>query len=349
MATLSNPPLYMLNTTYQAADFRAALCAAWLSAGVIRSSSTSLKATQLGTPALAVQVASGYAILTDSRASAGSNMFLAGTGASQTQVALATADATNPRIDLVVIRIRNVEFGDGSTAGSLEAITGTPAGSPVAPATPNGCVALATVAVSANATQILNANITDQRTYAAPVGAGVIPKGSTANRPFTLSADSVVYLNTDTNLLEYWNGSTWVNANAGGGVTMYGATDRTGYTVTAGTTQDTAASVTFSTTTTNTKWLVEVDAAYDTSMGSVAGDALDLKVKVDGTGVTTTGTRQFNKASNVGVYDLSVSVRGRTVVTLATAASHTLLAQLVAGSTNVTSVRDVTITVTQLS
>lgn len=143
--------------------------------------------------------------------------------------------------------------------------------------------------------------------------------------------------------------STIYNGTVLSGATLiYGATDRTGYAVTAGTTQDTAASVTFSTTAINTKWLVEIDAAYDTSMGSVTGDALDLKVKVDGTGVTTTGTRQLSKASNVGVYDLSVSVRGRTVVTLATAAAHTLLVQLVAGLSNVTSVRDVTITVTQL-
>jgi hypothetical protein len=345
MATLSNPPLYMLNTTYQAADFRAALCAAWLSAGVIRASSTSLKATQLGTPALAVQVAAGYAVLTDNRGAAGSNMFLAGTGASQTQVALATADATNPRIDLIVIRVRNTEFGDGSTAGSLEAITGTPAVSPAAPATPNGCVALATVAVGANATQILTVNITDARTYAVPVSAGVVPRGSTANRPATGgTTDAVIYQNTDSNSLEFWNGSAWT-AVGGGGTTMYGAS-ATGTTVASSSTYDSAASITFTTTAANTKWLIELDAQVSVFNAAAIPWSTLLKAKVDGTYVTVAG---WDEEGSAGYYLQETTLRGRCVVTLATAASHTILAAVQNRASTSESVGNITITATQLS
>jgi hypothetical protein len=45
----------------------------------------------------------------------------------------------------------------------IQAIAGTPAGSPVAPALPANSITLATVAVGAGATSILNANISDTR------------------------------------------------------------------------------------------------------------------------------------------------------------------------------------------
>jgi hypothetical protein len=45
----------------------------------------------------------------------------------------------------------------------LQVVAGTPAGSPVAPATPANSISLATVAVAAGATALTNANITDTR------------------------------------------------------------------------------------------------------------------------------------------------------------------------------------------
>lgn len=77
-------------------------------------------------------------------------------------VTLDTADPTNPRIDLIVMRAnytdRTIEFA---------AKTGTPAGSPVVPTVQQDDdiweVALAQVAVAANDTTITNSNITDLR------------------------------------------------------------------------------------------------------------------------------------------------------------------------------------------
>lgn len=69
-------------------------------------------------------------------------------------VTISTADATNPRWDLVV--------ADAST-GAVSKVDGTAAASPTLPATPAGKVALAKVVVDANATGIANAKITDLR------------------------------------------------------------------------------------------------------------------------------------------------------------------------------------------
>jgi len=91
-------------------------------------------------------------------------------------VAISAADATNPRIDLVVARVYDSAFAGVSDAGTIEVVTGTPAGSPSAPSLPNNAVALAQVAVAAGASSVTTANITDVRTRAT-VGAGKAQSG----------------------------------------------------------------------------------------------------------------------------------------------------------------------------
>lgn len=84
-----------------------------------------------------------------------------------TALSIAAADPSNPRVDLVVLRLDH-------TIPSIAyvVLTGTPAGSPVAP-TPTQTVGgrwelpLAKVAVAAAASTISAANVTDQRTFAA--------------------------------------------------------------------------------------------------------------------------------------------------------------------------------------
>lgn len=71
-----------------------------------------------------------------------------------TNTTIATADATNPRIDLIQVN---------TTSGAVSGKTGTAAASPAAPAPDNGNIAIAQVAVAANTTAITNANITDRR------------------------------------------------------------------------------------------------------------------------------------------------------------------------------------------
>lgn len=77
-------------------------------------------------------------------------------------VALATSNATNPRIDLIVAA---VDTAQSPYVATIKAITGTPAASPVAPSIPGTLIGivLGQVAVAANATTISAGNITDLR------------------------------------------------------------------------------------------------------------------------------------------------------------------------------------------
>lgn len=77
-------------------------------------------------------------------------------------LALATADATNPRIDRIVLRV-----DWAGNLAELDILTGTPAGSPTPPSlSRTGTIweySLAKVAVAANATVINSGNVTDER------------------------------------------------------------------------------------------------------------------------------------------------------------------------------------------
>lgn len=80
-------------------------------------------------------------------------------------VIIATANASNPRKDLIVMRWRDTEAGDASSSATIEVIAGTPAAVPSAPSTVGMIVqVLAEVFVAAGTTAILSGNITDKRT-----------------------------------------------------------------------------------------------------------------------------------------------------------------------------------------
>lgn len=85
-------------------------------------------------------------------------------------VALDPAHATNPRIDSIILDVTDTGIGDGSTQVVLRTVTGTASGTPSAPPIPSTAMELARVAVAANATTIVNANITDRRTSSALAG-----------------------------------------------------------------------------------------------------------------------------------------------------------------------------------
>lgn len=81
-------------------------------------------------------------------------------------LAVDAAHASLARVDRVVAEVRDAAFSGVSTDWRLRVITGTPAGSPVAPALPNSAMSLATVSVPALDTAITNSQITDTRTAA---------------------------------------------------------------------------------------------------------------------------------------------------------------------------------------
>lgn len=126
----------------------------WLSTGIIRGTTSEL-AVYADSTGMQVKVSAGEAYVEGTRFASNAVETLP----------ISTADATNPRIDLVVLRLDTV-------AGTVDfaVLTGTAAVSPVAPTptqtTTRWELPLAQVAVAAAAATIAAANTTDRRTYA---------------------------------------------------------------------------------------------------------------------------------------------------------------------------------------
>lgn len=103
-----------------------------------------LTVTQSATPNMTVNVATGIVHMANG---------MRYTPTANLTLAISTADATNPRIDIVYV----------SSTGIISYLAGTPAATPTVPSTPSGGFLLAQISVSANATTVVNANITDKR------------------------------------------------------------------------------------------------------------------------------------------------------------------------------------------
>lgn len=144
-------------------------------AGVVNP--TDLFVAQHSTPNMSVDVSagSGY-ILNGSYAlnSVSQNEFWRFVSDSLQTATIATADPSNPRIDLVCAKFNVAGTPDQNasnmvtiiSSGTDTALKGTAAGAPSAPATPSNYLLLAQVTVGAGVTSIVQANITDKRARA---------------------------------------------------------------------------------------------------------------------------------------------------------------------------------------
>jgi hypothetical protein len=166
---LRNPPSWLQNGSHPAENDRLSTQAIYATSGIVGSSSVAV--TQAAVPAMAVQVAAGWgAIVGNFTTNMGAYQFY---NDAATQLTVTTANPSNPRIDRVVVTVNDAFYTGASNNVTFQVIAGTPAGSPVAPATPLMSLSLATIAVAAGATSITNANITDTRvnvTTNLPVG-----------------------------------------------------------------------------------------------------------------------------------------------------------------------------------
>lgn len=81
-------------------------------------------------------------------------------------VSLSASDPSNPRIDLIVLRIYDADVSGVTNTCALEVVTGTASSSPVAGAVGNNALVLAQVAVAASASTVTTGNITDSRVRA---------------------------------------------------------------------------------------------------------------------------------------------------------------------------------------
>lgn len=160
--TLRTPPSWQQQSSHPAENDRLTTQATWSSSGIARTND--LKVTQSPTPGMSAVVAAGWGIILGNY-QANMGVYVAYNDADYT-VTVTGSNPTNPRIDRVVMTINDAYYSGSTNDVTIGVIAGTAAASPVAPATPTNSISLATIAVAAGATTIVNANITDTRTRA---------------------------------------------------------------------------------------------------------------------------------------------------------------------------------------
>lgn len=214
--TVIQPPGFMQNlTTHTAETDRSVpnvltmgpLAAASLKSfgGVNMTLGGALKVTQSGSPAMSVDVAAGTCLVPGSEGSKQGQYTVVNDAA--VTLTVTAASPTLPRIDLVVMQIQDQQYSGASNQALLAVIAGTPASSPVPPTQPADSIILAQVAVGANVTQILNANITDKRL---PItAAGGIYICTSATRPTNNLYEGLTIYLTDRDWIEVYDGSFW--------------------------------------------------------------------------------------------------------------------------------------------
>jgi hypothetical protein len=129
------------------------------SSGLIEGGGTAT-VTQTGTPSESVQITPGsWVIPGPAPTTQGAFLWTPGTS-NQTVGPFDPADATNPRIDIIVAQVNSP--GDAATAGdaSYNIVKGTPAATPAVPGTPTGAVFVRQVRRNVGDTTITNARIT---------------------------------------------------------------------------------------------------------------------------------------------------------------------------------------------
>lgn len=205
------PPLY-LQASLHASDMdrRAHHMILGGRGGVLGASD--LAVTQNGTPNMSVNVADGRLWIPGTEGTYQGLYFFENRGTQN--LAIAAADATNPRRDLVIARVRDQQYSGATNNCTLEVVTGAPAASPVDPAVPANSWVLARVAVAPLASSITNANITDFRSggtgytgqngYATTLGGTVVCTSST--RP--AGTDGLEIYETDTKKTLKYNSAT---------------------------------------------------------------------------------------------------------------------------------------------
>lgn len=172
-----------------------------------------LKVTQNGTPNMTVNIAIGGIWVPGTQATTQGNYYCF--NPSILNLPITTADPSNPRIDVIAAVVQDAQYSGLNNQWLLQDVTGTPNPSPSVPALPANAIALAQVAVAANASSVVNANITDKRIYATTTTPGAISLfGSTTplvgSLPTPLSGSPF--------LLQAWAGSASSNGFGGFGI-----------------------------------------------------------------------------------------------------------------------------------
>lgn len=128
------------------------------------------------------------------------------------------ASASNPRVDIVVVRYAGETVVVGSRGAFCEYIAGVASGTPVPPATPTNGQLLATVAIGVSSTSVTNAMITNTRAQTSALGGIAVSRTSTD----VVGVYPGQYRDrTDTGDLERWNGTQWLSVRTGATAVSY--------------------------------------------------------------------------------------------------------------------------------
>lgn len=165
--TAQSPPYVLQAGSHSAQLFRQAVSTLLNPAGGVVGSGD-YAVTQNGTPNMSVNIAggapgSGGGIWVPGTTLVGVQGLYFGYNDAVVNLALSASNPTNPRIDTAIAQVQDAAYAGATSSFSLSILAGTPAASPVAPSLPVSSLALANMAVAANATTVVNANITDRR------------------------------------------------------------------------------------------------------------------------------------------------------------------------------------------
>lgn len=199
-------------------------------------------------------------------------------------VTIAASSPTLPRKDIVYAAVRDAFYSGANNDLVVDKVTGTPNASPVAPAVPANGILLATIDVAANATTVINANITLANDPAVARG-GVYSAADVTERDAIVAAvglyEGMTFYIASMDILERYKASTgWKNILDGGDKTQIsfipgGNLDTPG----AGTaTWITVGNVTVPAWATKARVIWSIYSYYETTAGALASCTFTLKI-----------------------------------------------------------------------
>lgn len=207
--TVVSPPAWLQQGTYPARTDRLVMSSLVASSG--RVSPSDLVVTQSLTPGMRVTVSAGRAwILGTSVSYQGAYNFV---NDAPVDVNIAASSTLNPRKDVVIARIQDAAVSGAVNSATIEVVTGTASASPVIPAIPSNSLILAVVAVAANASSIITANIDTSMVLTASLFSQMkndVQLCTSTTRP--TGADRYVgarIFETNTQREWMWNGANW--------------------------------------------------------------------------------------------------------------------------------------------
>ena len=162
---LRNPPLWILGQSHTAENDRLAGTQGLVGTAGVSAGTNDLLVTQASTPAMTVNVNSGWGWVLGTVSST-QGMYTVYNDATLTGITVSAANATLPRIDRVVLSVLDSNYSGVTSSASVYVVAGTASASPVAPAIPASSISLATLAIASGATAVTTANITDTRVRA---------------------------------------------------------------------------------------------------------------------------------------------------------------------------------------